>query len=187
MASKDLPPPTPEGELIRMARLRARPKILMRAAAKAAQMSVEGWGYIERGYRPVGGGENAPVTNTPPETIAHMAHVVGITPEELVKVNREDAARVLDAILREEAASAPRSEQPTAGVGLSLIVNPNEPDPNPEEILGRPLSQPEKVVWALDEVPWRARLSAMAELTRGIAAALGSDVEESATDRPAQQ
>jgi hypothetical protein len=58
------------------------------------------WRHIERGYQT----KNRPV-RAPDKTLAHMAHVVGVSPERLGEVGREDAAEVLREILRQEAES----------------------------------------------------------------------------------
>lgn len=75
----------PEEELIRRARNSRR--LSIPAAAERASISQQRWAQIERS---VG---NA----APPETIAHMAHAVGITSDRLVGI-RDDAAEILKEI-----------------------------------------------------------------------------------------
>lgn len=56
------------------------------------------WRQVERGYKT----RDAPV-RAPAKTLAHMAHVVGISPERLTEVGRDDAAQILHEIQRQEA------------------------------------------------------------------------------------
>lgn len=60
------------------------------------------WRHIERGYEP----KKPPrPVRAPDKTLAHMAHVVGVSPERLTEVRREVAAEILREILRQEAES----------------------------------------------------------------------------------
>lgn len=89
------PAPTPEGALIRRVRESLRPRLSIPAAAKLAEVSEATWGNIERGYRTTKGGQDpTPVVGTS-ATVAHMAYAVGITPADLERVGRADAAAVL--------------------------------------------------------------------------------------------
>jgi transcriptional regulator with XRE-family HTH domain len=85
-------PRTPEGRLIRRKRTAAR--ISIPAAAKAAGISSDHWGNVERGTRSVGGQGQEDVTGTP-ATIALMARTVGVTADELTEAGRTDAAAEL--------------------------------------------------------------------------------------------
>lgn len=101
------PPPTAEGELIRQARDLAIPKLSIRAAAARAGISPEQWGNIERSYRYTRPGDPVrPFIGAPAATIAKMARVVGVTPTQLSGAGREDAARMLEAMQRRDAAAA---------------------------------------------------------------------------------
>lgn len=64
------------------------------------------WRHIEQGYT-----RRTPFTPTsaPAKTLAHMAHVVGVQPEQLDDVGRTDAAEILREIKRQEAAAADQS------------------------------------------------------------------------------
>src|SRR6478752_4558052 len=91
---RDLPS-TAEGTLLRRARERIRPKASIATAAKQAGVSPENWGHVERGYQSMGK-EQPPRTVIPPApTLAHMAHAVGVTPDELEQIGRTDAADIL--------------------------------------------------------------------------------------------
>lgn len=94
--ARDLPPSTPEGQLIRRVRESKRPRLSIPEAAKKAHIGEATWGNTERGYRPVGRGQ-PPVPFSPSAKIlAHMAYELGMTPEDLRGVQRADAAEVLD-------------------------------------------------------------------------------------------
>ena len=86
------PQQRPEGALIAAALKRAR--ISQREAARRAEMSENRWRAIMHGYQSVGEGVNASVRG-PAETLGRMAHVVGVTPEELEAAGRPDAAESL--------------------------------------------------------------------------------------------
>lgn len=59
------------------------------------------WYHIEAGTEGKG-----KIVVAPDETLAHMAHIVGLTPERLTAVGRDDAAAVLQEIIR-QASPAP--------------------------------------------------------------------------------
>lgn len=106
MSSK--PPPTPWGELIRIAREARIPRMSVRAAAKLANargqvVSAENWGHVERGYQPQKGGYR-PVPGQP-ATVAHMAWVVGVSPERLRSAGNSEAATVLEEMIRQDGAA----------------------------------------------------------------------------------
>ena len=86
------PTPTPEGKLIQAAIKRAG--ISARQAADRAGLSEGRWRQIANGYQVVSKGVYIPVEG-PPETVAAMARVAGIAPDELDEVGREDAATAL--------------------------------------------------------------------------------------------
>lgn len=88
---------TPEGALIRVAR-KARGINVKEAARRVPiRLGESRWYHIEAGTE----GKEALVV-APPETLAHMAHVVGVMPEQLAEVGRGDAAEILREILRQE-------------------------------------------------------------------------------------
>ena len=93
-AMSDGPKPPPEAELIAAALKRAR--ISGREAARRAGISDVHWRQIVSGYQTVSG-TRVPVTG-PAATIARMASVVGVTPEELAEAGRNDAADALRAL-----------------------------------------------------------------------------------------
>jgi transcriptional regulator with XRE-family HTH domain len=82
----------PEGVLIAAA---AKAKGLSaRQAAKEAGMSDARWRQIVNGYASAGAGQVV-VVEAPEETLARMARVVDVTPEQLREVGRPDAADAL--------------------------------------------------------------------------------------------
>lgn len=89
--------PPPEGELITTALKRIRPKLSVREAARRAGISEGWWRQVVRGYQPLKGGGRAPMTGSA-ETVAAMAQVVGVTPEQLEAASRTDAAEELRAM-----------------------------------------------------------------------------------------
>jgi hypothetical protein len=88
----DRPEQPPEGRLIAMALKRS--KLSGRKAANRAGMSEGRWRQIVSGYQTISQGVYAPV-HGPAETVARMAQVVGVTPEELDDADRPDAAEEL--------------------------------------------------------------------------------------------
>ncbi|MFG3439858.1 helix-turn-helix domain-containing protein [Nonomuraea sp. NPDC047897] len=107
-----------EGALIRLAR-KAR-GLSVKEAAKLApiRLGESRWYHIEAGTE----GKGKTVV-APDETLAHMAHIVGLTPERLAEVGRDDAAAVLQEIIRQS--SPPTSTQ----------SEPREPDRYLQRIL----------------------------------------------------
>jgi hypothetical protein len=97
----DKPRVTAWGEMIRLAREAMTPRLSVRAAARLADMSPENWGHVERGYQ-LHRGKHRPVTGTP-STVAHMAYVVGVSPDRLRAAGNDAAARILAEMLRADA------------------------------------------------------------------------------------
>ena len=91
----------PEGALIRLAR-KAR-GLSVKEAAKLVpiRLGESRWYHLESGTE----GKGKRVI-APPETLAHMAHVVGVSPERLESAGRDDAAEILREILRQSADAA---------------------------------------------------------------------------------
>ena len=97
--SPDIPP---EAEVIRLAR--EAMDMTAQSAAEASRahdgkgVSAAYWRDVERGY---GGrrGQRVP-TRASARALAAMARVVGVVPAQLAGAGREDAARVLEEILR---------------------------------------------------------------------------------------
>jgi transcriptional regulator with XRE-family HTH domain len=85
----DKPKQPSEGLLIKNARERAN--LSVRAAARRASMSEGRWRQIENGYQTPAKGEFYPVRG-PDMTVARMARVVDVAPEELADSGRADAA-----------------------------------------------------------------------------------------------
>lgn len=166
------PPARPEGALIRLARNAAG--LTVPDAARAAGISKARWSQLESG-RETRNGEEREV-NGKPSTIAHMARVVGLSPERLeTEGRRPDAADVLREILRTAPGASP---VPAEGI-LAAIA---EPDQDAAEWVMFPgtdrlseqlraawiLPQPEEVrvkmvrviraIWALDTTPEDERL-----------------------------
>ncbi|MFJ5532374.1 hypothetical protein [Streptomyces sp. NPDC093261] len=96
------PTPPPEAVLVRRARL-ARGLSTAQAASQATtRLGASRWGQIERGYKNPGEPLRAPA-----DTLAHMAHIVGLTPDRLEEAGRDDAADILREILRQQPAPPP--------------------------------------------------------------------------------
>lgn len=91
-AMSEQPEQRPEGRLI--GTMQKRSGLSQRQAAARAAMSEGHWRAIVSGYRTVNAGVYTPVRG-PAETVARMAHVVGVTPEQLIEVGRQDAAEEL--------------------------------------------------------------------------------------------
>ncbi len=87
--------------LIRRARERREPTLSRRQAAAKAGISASQWSDIERGHKQAGSGITAPVKATA-ETLALMASVVGVSAGELAAADRQDAARRLDELNRDQ-------------------------------------------------------------------------------------
>jgi hypothetical protein len=99
----------PEAALIAIAR-RARglsPEVA--AALTPIRLGGARWREIEKGYR--GAGPNRRRVDGPKTTVAHMAHTVGVSPDQLVEAGRSDAAEILREILRQAAAEASQAEE----------------------------------------------------------------------------
>jgi transcriptional regulator with XRE-family HTH domain len=86
----------PEALLIAAMRQRA-PRISMSEAARRSGISLTRWRQIENGFRPERGTRYREVG--PAQTIARMAAVVGISPQQLTDAGRADAADELAVIL----------------------------------------------------------------------------------------
>lgn len=107
--SPDIPPAPPEAEVIRLARKAA--DMTAQSAAEATRandgkgISASYWLDVERGR---GGrrGQQVPVRASD-RALAAMARVVGVLPAQLTAAGREDAARVLEEILRRDIRPAP--------------------------------------------------------------------------------
>jgi transcriptional regulator with XRE-family HTH domain len=124
---QDIPPAPPEAEVIRLARKAAGMTAEAAAAASKAHdpagkgVSVTYWRDVERGQ---GGRRGLRVaTRASDRILAAMARVVGVTPPELTSAGREDAARVLDEMLRREERPAVPAPPPSDPGSLSFPVD----------------------------------------------------------------
>lgn len=88
----DTPQPPPEA--VALDRAVTRSRMSVREAAKRAGVSEGRWRQIVKGYQSAGG-QQIPVT-APKNTLAKMAHAVGMTPDMLRATGRGDAADVLE-------------------------------------------------------------------------------------------
>lgn len=102
------PATPPEGELITAALKRRQ--ISARAAARQAGISDARWRQITSGFQTVSGTRVA--VRAPAETLARMAQVAGLTPEQLSEVGRADAAEALRQLTADSPAPAPQGEDP---------------------------------------------------------------------------
>lgn len=101
----------PEGVLL--AQAMELKQLSARAAAQMAGMSDARWRQIINGYAAAGAGQVVEVTG-PDDTIARMARVVDVTPEQLRKAGRPEAADLLLVLTGTEA------EKDWQGVGTAL-------------------------------------------------------------------
>lgn len=92
-----------EGRRIETARLEIRPRLSQRKAGALAGISDTRWRHITTGKQPAGEVE-IPVVG-PSDTVARMAKVVGVTPEQLEADGRADAADELRDLLSSSAAT----------------------------------------------------------------------------------
>jgi transcriptional regulator with XRE-family HTH domain len=88
------PAPPPWGALLSQALGRAN--LSAREAARRAGISEGRWRQIASGYQVVSAGVYAPVRG-PAATLARMAAVAGVTPAQLRRAGRPDAAQALAA------------------------------------------------------------------------------------------
>jgi hypothetical protein len=86
------PPPPAWGVLL--TRALAGAHLSAREASKRAGISEGRWRQIASGYQVVSTGVYAPV-HGPAQTLAKMAAVAGVTPEQLTEAGRPDAAKAL--------------------------------------------------------------------------------------------
>jgi hypothetical protein len=87
------PEPPPEGVLIEHARNEAR--LSVREAARRAGISEGWWRQVVKGYQPMGDGGYV-LRHAPADTVANMARVVQVSPDQLqAEGQRPDAAEVM--------------------------------------------------------------------------------------------
>ncbi|MBC9729888.1 helix-turn-helix transcriptional regulator [Streptomyces sp. TRM68367] len=120
------PSPPPEAVLIRNAQKRSG--LTVGQAAEQAGIGRSRWNQIVAGYQRVGG--TAVEVKAPPETLARMALVVGVTPAQLRDAGREKAAVALEEFSQTMAAPAPRVAGATldAITALMATLTPEERD-----------------------------------------------------------
>lgn len=107
-AEQGTPEPPPEAVLIRRAR-QARGLTRAEAAERSSVVKASRWGQIENGYVMKAG---VPVPTKPGDMqLAHMARVVGLSPERLDEVGRRDAAEILREILEQDRVYADMSDR----------------------------------------------------------------------------
>jgi hypothetical protein len=116
------PEQRPEGKLIAAALKRS--PLTARDAASKVPLSEGRWYQIIRGYQTAGQGVYAPVRG-PAETIAKMAYLVGVSPEQLEEADRADAAEELRLLFETEPEPGEASE---VGAPNPLAGLPDDPD-----------------------------------------------------------
>lgn len=104
----------PEGKLIEDAAHMRR--LSARKAAQKAGISDGRWRQIVNGYTLPTAGQVVPVTG-PDDTLARMAQVVGVSPDQLRSVGRDRAADLLAALEGMEA----ESEWQTVGTAMERL------------------------------------------------------------------
>ncbi len=128
------PAPPPEAEVIRLARLARGLSPEAAAARTPVRLGGGRWRHIEQGYT-----RRIPFTPTaaPAKTLAHMANVVGVRPEQLDGAGRGDAAEILREIKRQEAAEQPGPGPADPRVQMALDILTDLPPRVREEVLRR--------------------------------------------------
>jgi hypothetical protein len=99
-ASAHEAPAPPEASLIRVARQARGLSPEAAAALTPIRLGGSRWREIEKGYK---GKDGKQRVKAPDLTLAHMAHVVGASPERLEEAGRRPAAEILREIIRQEA------------------------------------------------------------------------------------
>lgn len=138
LGTMDKPEQRPEGRLIAAALRRS--KLSARRASQLAGMSDGRWGQIVRGYQTMGDDVFAAV-RAPADTLARMAKVVGVTPEQLEAAGREDAAEELRELVADALAQPPADE--SAGVLASRIRDDPELAQAIAQLIANHLNAPE--------------------------------------------
>ncbi|MEV5048193.1 helix-turn-helix transcriptional regulator [Streptomyces griseoincarnatus] len=123
MKRNERPEPPREAPLIDAARRRSR--LTVREVARRARISEAHWRQIISGYESLGGGQYREV-HAKPETLARIALVIDLTPDQLRKVGREDAAETLEEITPEPAPQEPAHSLPVDAVYAILASLPPE-------------------------------------------------------------
>jgi len=121
------PEQTPEGKLIEAATIKDGRSI--RQLAANAKISDARWRHIVKGYQPLGGGRYQPVT-APAQTLARMAFVLGLDPDDLDSVGRPDAAQWLAGIQAAHERAASTAAKPAGeddADEIQLIVDSDLP------------------------------------------------------------
>lgn len=163
------PPQTPEGRLIEAAAKATGQSA--RSLAANAGMSDTRWRQIVRGHQPGPGGEPIPV-KPPALTLARMAFVVNLVPEQLSEVGRDDAADLLVRLMEDAARPA------GIGIGVSLGSPTATQTPDEIEMIYRSttMTDREKLVAIRRVLELRARIEAE-EATSSDAPVSGGAVE----------
>jgi hypothetical protein len=118
----EAPAPPPEALLISTARQAVGMTATQAAAATNGAISATYWRDVERGYGGRRGKQAAARASA--RLLAAMAHATGVTPKELADTQREDAARVLEKILRREAGPRADSAPPPPLVPFPAAARP---------------------------------------------------------------
>lgn len=102
MADDALQPP-PEAALIRLARMAKGLSPEEAADRTPIRLGGSRWRQIEKGYERK---EPPKPVRAPDQTLAHMAFVVGVTPEQLEACDRGAAAEILGVMVQQETRAA---------------------------------------------------------------------------------
>jgi transcriptional regulator with XRE-family HTH domain len=105
----DPPSPPPEANLIRLSRDALG--LSVRAVAEKAGIGKTWLSQIEKGWQRRPGGGYDPVRASDPD-LAHIAHVLEISPDRLRETGKDYAASILEEIIRREHHELPASEIP---------------------------------------------------------------------------
>lgn len=159
------PDQTLEGSLIANALVRHVPKMSQREAARRSELSETRWRQIVQGYQQLADGVRAPVV-APPDTLARMAHAVGVSAEALREAGRDDAARALETLAPKPHGFAPAEQDAfSRRVYRAYRATPATASEDPLEVLEAQLRRQREHVSmsAMELEASRANLHAMRE------------------------
>src|SRR4051812_21089924 len=151
MTQSSTPWPPPEAALIRRAREAMGLSHTEAARRLAIKIGARRWRQIEDGYESKGGR----IAKGGDMQYAHMAHVVGVAPDDLRSVGRDEAAEVLQKLI--DTTSRPAGTLPALTGSMQGEVSPDrltvvqgggEP-PTPDQFEGRALARLEEISQAV--------------------------------------
>ncbi len=168
------PPQQPEGALLHAAQQASGRSI--RTAAEQAGMSDARWRQIIKGSMQVQG--NVVSVVAPAHTLARMAHVVGVTADQLREVGRADAADALENIDPVDLGQEPQTaKEPPRARGTALVN-----DEIDMIYASRSMTAQQKLEAIRMVLHLRAQVDAVAGVAEGTAAAFDPTVITESTE-----